>query len=1201
MSSELARKFRFVSPGIFLREVDNSQLPRLPDAVGPTIIGRYAYGPAMRPFKINSLAEFVETYGNPIPGASSGDVWREGNKTGPTYAAYAAFAWLNAGVAPANIVRLLGDEHDQNDGSLLGQAGWTTTSPSDTTTAKNPTAADASTNSLALNGGAYGLWLMPSGSDLDNVKGTSLGTGSLAAIWYVRNGAIALKGKQVTHKLQSDLSAVTGNAVVLHSEGSNYQFQAVVLDNSQNALYTTKFNFDRNSENYIRKVFNTDPILTNTSVVDSTTVTEGKGNYFLGETFESMTQHSVGISTSACYGMILPIQSGTMDLRNYGTASSNYNAGYEDHLEGFKNPESGWFFSQDLGTNNADYAAERMTKLFKFHGLDSGEWLQNNIKISIADIKAATNTSNPYGTFTIQIRRASDTDKVPVILEQFTNCNLNPASADYVAAKLGDMYMSFDYSTNRLREYGQYVNQSRYIRIEMNPSVENGTADPELLPFGVFGPIRPNSWRVRSNDGNDGTGGTPLLKVIPTDSTITGNASVETEAARDFGKAKGTIAVADGDDTTTNAFSEGEFVKFTATDGTVAIFILSDSSETGAVASGTVLTATSDLGTGTPSTSLLAQGTCIAVTTNLNTTSQSGVLNEIRDTMASSNSPVKDLMRGVAAVAVSNGSQTMTFEQFVAGTGGNNTITTDISQFTVSGFTGGLDNVNTGTFVTLDNDLIASHYSPDHVTSIVFGEDPGTADGATVGTYNYTASFEFPRTLFRISASDGGIGDPKEAYFGLQTGKSHTDLTYDPGYPDYLRRLPTGYAQTDTLTGPGTDREYSWVFSLDDVRTTTTTTTANDTLTNSAHFQSGSRRSGDSLTALSSSYKQILDEGYDRFTSPLYGGFDGFDIYEAEPFRNSAISSTDTQYTNYAYNTVKRAIDTCADPEFVETNLMTVPGLTAKNLTKHLIDTCEARADAMAVIDIEDVYTPFTENTNSFQSNVGTVSTAISSLRSRDLNSSYAATYYPWVQIRDPNTSKLLWAPPSVIALGTYASSEAQSELWFAPAGFTRGGLTTGAGGLPVVNVSERVVRKDRDKLYTANINPIASFPSEGIVVFGQKTLQVTPSALDRINVRRLMIFLKKEVSRMAATILFDQNVQATWTRFVNKVDPFLASVQTRLGITEYKVVLDETTTTADLIDRNILYAKIFLKPARAIEFIAIDFVISRTGASFDD
>ena len=440
------------------------------------------------------------------------------------------------------------------------------------------------------------------------------------------------------------------------------------------------------------------------------------------------------------------------------------------------------------------------------------------------------------------------------------------------------------------------------------------------------------------------------------------------------------------------------------------------------------------------------------------------------------------------------------------------------------------------------------------------------------------------------------MSDPKEAYFGLQTGKTLSDPTFDPGYGDYLRRLPAGYGQVDTISGPPADRAYSWVFSLDDVRTV-----IDGDIAQAGFWQSGSRRAGDSLTAMSSSYKQILDEGYDRFTSPLYGGFDGLDIFEAEPFRNSNIGSSDTQYTNYAYNTVKRAIDTCADPEFVETNIMTVPGLTAKNLTKHLINVCEARADALALIDIENVYTPFTENTNSFQSNVGTVASAISSLRTRDINSSYAATYYPWVQIVDPTTSQLLWAPPSVAALGTYASSEAASELWFAPAGFTRGGLTQGSAGISVVNVSETVVKKDRDKLYTANINPIASFPAEGIVIFGQKTLQVTPSALDRINVRRLMIFVKKEISRMAATILFDQNVKTTWARFLSEVKPFLASVKTRHGLTEFKVVLDETTTTPDLVDRNILYAKIFLKPARAIEYIAVDFVITRTGAGFED
>jgi phage tail sheath protein FI len=222
-------------------------------------------------------------------------------------------------------------------------------------------------------------------------------------------------------------------------------------------------------------------------------------------------------------------------------------------------------------------------------------------------------------------------------------------------------------------------------------------------------------------------------------------------------------------------------------------------------------------------------------------------------------------------------------------------------------------------------------------------------------------------------------------------------------------------------------------------------------------------------------------------------------------------------------------------------------------------------------------------------------------MRNRGLNSSYGAAYYPWVQIRDTISDSLLFVPPSVVALGTYSSSQRKSELWFAPAGFNRGGLTEGSAGVPVIQTRTRLTSQDRDDLYEANINPIATFPSEGIVIFGQKTLQVTPSALDRVNVRRLMIFIKKEISRISARILFDQNVQATWNRFNTQADAFLSSVQARLGLSDYKIVLDSSTTTPELVDRNIMYAKIFLKPARAIEFIALDFVITNTGAGFED
>ena len=296
-------------------------------------------------------------------------------------------------------------------------------------------------------------------------------------------------------------------------------------------------------------------------------------------------------------------------------------------------------------------------------------------------------------------------------------------------------------------------------------------------------------------------------------------------------------------------------------------------------------------------------------------------------------------------------------------------------------------------------------------------------------------------------------------------------------------------------------------------------------------------------------------------------------------------------------------MDACSDPEAVESNIMSMPGITDETLTTLLVRQCESRADSLAVIDLPDVYKPAHEKQcDYFKDRIGDgVQSVVDVFSNRGINSSYGCTYYPWVKIYDEITDSQVWVPPSVIALGTFANTEKKAALWFAPAGFNRGGLTAGSAGLPVIGVTERLTSKDRDKLYDVNINPIATFPAEGIVVFGQKTLQTSQSALDRINVRRLLIFVKKQVSRISNKILFDQNVQATWDRFTSQVEPFLDRIKLGFGLTDFKVVLDRTTTTPDLIDRNILYAKIFLKPARSIEFIAIDFIITNTGAAFED
>jgi hypothetical protein len=193
-------------------------------------------------------------------------------------------------------------------------------------------------------------------------------------------------------------------------------------------------------------------------------------------------------------------------------------------------------------------------------------------------------------------------------------------------------------------------------------------------------------------------------------------------------------------------------------------------------------------------------------------------------------------------------------------------------------------------------------------------------------------------------------------------------------------------------------------------------------------------------------------------------------------------------------------------------------------------------------------------------------------------------------------------APPSVAAIGAIAKSEAVSQPWFAPAGFNRGGLAPlgGAGGASVVGTYEHLSKADRDALYDVNINPIARFPATGdTVIFGQKTLQPEATALDRINVRRMMIYLKKCIGGIADEFLFEQGVKATYDSFKGKIEPILLQVKNEFGITDYKVILDETTTTPDLQDRNIMYAKVYVKPAKAIEYVVIDFVVTQSGVEF--
>ena len=265
-------------------------------------------------------------------------------------------------------------------------------------------------------------------------------------------------------------------------------------------------------------------------------------------------------------------------------------------------------------------------------------------------------------------------------------------------------------------------------------------------------------------------------------------------------------------------------------------------------------------------------------------------------------------------------------------------------------------------------------------------------------------------------------------------------------------------------------------------------------------------------------------------------------------------------------------------------NLLLLPGVIDGLAAGHTgiiskaIDVCRTRGDCFLIYDCAD----YTETT---------ISNVTSTAATRDTN--YGATYWPWVKVPDSQTGGTRWVPPSVVLPGIYAFNDKIAAPWFAPAGLNRGGLDT------VIQAARNLTHANRDDLYDSNVNPIATFPGQGVVVWGQKTLQKKSSALDRVNVRRLLIKVKKFISASSRFLVFEQNNTATRERFLNIANPYLEQVQAQSGLSAFKVVMDETNNTPDIVDRNILYGQIFLQPTRTAEFIVLDFTIQATGASF--
>ena len=324
-----------------------------------------------------------------------------------------------------------------------------------------------------------------------------------------------------------------------------------------------------------------------------------------------------------------------------------------------------------------------------------------------------------------------------------------------------------------------------------------------------------------------------------------------------------------------------------------------------------------------------------------------------------------------------------------------------------------------------------------------------------------------------------------------------------------------------------------------------------------------------------------------KFLVPFQGGFDGY-----EPNRvvnvGSAITAGNTQgfdLTNAtAAGTVayRKAIDAISNPDEFDINMIALPGVINRlhsSVTTYAKDMCEDRLDCFYVMDA-----------GGYSDSIATVKNSLTSF-----DSNYVATYHPWVKILDTDKNKPVWCPPSVVLPGVIAFNDAVGAEWYAPAGLNRGGLPN------VIEVKTRLTHDERDSLYEGRINPIATFPGQGATVFGQKTLQARPSALDRINVRRLLIAVKKYIASSTRYLVFEQNTAATRNRFLSIVNPYLESIQQRNGLYAFKVVMDDTNNTPDVIDRNIMVGEIYLQPTKTAEFIVLDFNILPTGAAFPE
>ena len=455
----------------------------------------------------------------------------------------------------------------------------------------------------------------------------------------------------------------------------------------------------------------------------------------------------------------------------------------------------------------------------------------------------------------------------------------------------------------------------------------------------------------------------------------------------------------------------------------------------------------------------------------------------------------------------------------------------------------------------------------------ILNNSTGASDAGELNSDGSLASGSADNIRWEITNVDEGVGtfsliirrgdDNNKQKTVLE---SFNDLSLDPNNENYISKIVGDQYKTKSTDGTQTyiATNGSYVNRSKYVRI------------NSVDRQTLNYLSNDGINRSDDNYTGSLPIA----SSGSFHGASG-NLYKHDAPNNMFSDITNANAQGLVASNYTDAISILTNQDEYVFNIVSAPGLIYANgdhktQLDSIISLASDRGDCIAVVDLSSYGT--------------SVSNAAGNAAS--VNSSYAATYWPWLQMAS-STGKNEFVPASVVIPGVYAFTDSAAAPWFAPAGLTRGGISN------VIQAERKLTRSQRDTLYAANVNPIATFPGSGISVFGQKTLQKKKSALDRVNVRRLLIALKKFLGDQAKTLVFEQNTIATRNSFLAAVNPYLESVVNRQGLYAYRVVMDDSNNTADVIDRNQLIGQIFIQPAKTAEFITLDFVIEPTGATF--